>query len=362
MLHTLSVIAGRTFVFKDFLKYLDLAIQVDAEERGEDGVCYYFHREKESTTLYAIVDEGKGELSLCMDGLASYADYKFFPYLADCLHQFLNRSPLTVDGQPVFDFCNEEWMAEAIGEEIAGLKSVLSIAPRYYLTLPFRPYSYVSKEMLAEYGVSLHSSTPRIYGYIQFLMKQHRIKEATEEELASDRQLEDQEFTVDVPQHVSIGRVKSWQLDGAETWESFAEEDIRMLLELGEGFRHGKKVEGVVLNDLGTLFQEGIGVAQDGDRAAYWFREAIRLGERWYAPSNLGDLYRKGCGALAPSLTEAFKAYCVSEDPYAHYRIGQAYEEGWTGAPDMDKAMEWYRRAADERHHLAVRRLKQAQA
>lgn len=216
--------------------------------------------------------------------------------------------------------------------------------------------------MLAEYGVSLHSSTPRIYGYIQFLMKQHRMKEATEEELASDRQLEDQEFTVDVPQHVSIGRVKSWQLDGAETWESFAAEDVRMLLELGEGFRHGKKVEGVVLNDLGTLFQEGIGVAQDGDRAAYWFREAIRLGERWYAPSNLGDLYRKGCGALAPSLTEAFKAYCVSEDPYAHYRIGQAYEEGWTGAPDMDKAMEWYRRAADERHHLAIRRLKQVQA
>ena len=124
----------------------------------------------------------------------------------------------------------------------------------------------------------------------------------------------------------------------------------------------GSRVEGVVLNDLGTLFQEGIGVAQDGDRAAYWFREAIRLGERWYAPSNLGDLYRKGCGTLAPSLTEAFKAYCVSEDPYAHYRIGQAYEEGWTGAPDMDKAMEWYRRAADERHHLAIRRLKQVQA
>ena len=116
-------------------------------------------------------------------------------------------------------------------------------------------------------------------------------------------------------------------------------------------------MDGVVLNDLGTIYQEGIGVAQDGYLAEYWFEQATQQGDRHYAPTNLGDLYRKGCGTLPASLPHAFQAYMRSDDPYAHYRIGQAYEEGWLGYTDMDKAMQWYRQAAKEGHHLAVKRL-----
>ena len=53
----------------------------------------------------------------------------------------------------------------------------------------------------------------------------------------------------------------------------------------------------------------------------------------------------------------AFDAYHLSIDPYAAYRIGQAYEEGWTGIPDLEKAMEWYEKAAAQKHHLALKRL-----
>ena len=53
----------------------------------------------------------------------------------------------------------------------------------------------------------------------------------------------------------------------------------------------------------------------------------------------------------------AFKAYSQSIDPYAHYRIGQAYEEGWIGEPQAALAMQWYRKAAEEGHHLAIKRL-----
>ena len=61
---------------------------------------------------------------------------------------------------------------------------------------------------------------------------------------------------------------------------------------------------------------------------------------------------------IARDLKKAFDAYQLSIDPYAHYRIGQAYEEGWTGEPNMKKAMKWYQQAAEEGHHLAIKRLK----
>ena len=171
---------------------------------------------------------------------------------------------------------------------------------------------------------------------------------------------DDGEVEVDVPQHVPVGKVKSWQTDGAETWESFSREDVELLLQLAEGYRQGKEVAGVVLNDIGTLYQEGVGIPVDKHQAEYWFRQAISAGDRMYAPSNLGDLYRKGGPGFPVSLPLAMQAYRLSEDPYAHYRIGQAYEEGWNGDPDPEKAFYWYRKAADEGHHLAIRRLRKA--
>lgn len=359
MLHVLPITSRYPVAFElsHFLRELEVPVSVEAEGTDGDSIYYYLKRPQHSTTFFVLAEHGEGSYEIWMDGMASFADYRFFPYLADCLHQFLNGAPLQIEEMSVFEYYNEEWIAEAIGEEVATLKSVLSIAPRYYLTLPFQPFTYVSKEMLAEVAVGLHSSTPRIYGYTQFLMRNCRLKQATPEEVAADEALSANEIMVDVPQHVSIGKVKSWQLDGAETWESYAAEDVQMLQALGECFVQGKEVDGVVLNDLGTIYQEGIGVSQDGYLAAYWFEQAIRQGDHHYAPTNLGDLYRKGCGELSTSLYKAFQAYLRSNDPYAHYRIGQAYEEGWLGYTDMEKAMCWYRQAAKEGHHLALKRL-----
>lgn len=359
MLHILPVISHNRTLFNlsHFLTDLEVPVRLEAEGADATATYYYLSRPEHSTTLLGLVDYGEGSYEVWLDGMASFTDYRFFPYFADCLHRFLNGTSLQTKGMSVFEYYNEEWVANAIGEEIATLKSVLSIAPRYYLNLPFEPYTYVSEELLAEVGAGLHSSTPRIYGYVQFLMRNNRLRQATDGEVAEDEALSENEIMVDVPQHVSIGKVKSWQLDGAEAWESYSEEDVRMLQALGERFRHGEGVDGVVLNDLGTLYQEGIGVAKDGCLAEYWFEQAMRQGDCHYAPTNLGDLYRKGCGVLPVSLPQAFQAYLRSDDPYAHYRIGQAYEEGWLGDTDMEKAMRWYERAAKEGHHLAIKRL-----
>ena len=54
---------------------------------------------------------------------------------------------------------------------------------------------------------------------------------------------------------------------------SFSREDVDMLLELGKEYREGTPVDGVVLNDIGTLYQEGVGVFPDGYQAEFWFKE-----------------------------------------------------------------------------------------
>lgn len=50
----------------------------------------------------------------------------------------------------------------------------------------------------------------------------------------------------------------------------------------------------------------------------------------------------------------AVEAYHLSDDPYAWYRIGQSFEEGWLEAPNMEIAMQWYKKAAAAHHHLAI--------
>jgi TPR repeat protein len=169
---------------------------------------------------------------------------------------------------------------------------------------------------------------------------------------------EEDEIEVDVPQHEPIGRVKSWQLDGSETYETYSQEDVEHLLRLANEYKAGRPLHGVVLNDIGTIHQEGIGMPVNGEAAIYWFKEAYKNGDKLYAPTNLGDLYRKGCGVVESDLKQAFEAYQLSTDPYAHYRIGQAYEEGWICEPDLKNAMKWYKQAAKEGHHLAIKRLK----
>lgn len=350
MTSSIIIYTDKDFRCEEFLEYADIPT-LSLYAFMPNG--WMFVRKGISTTIFLLQQTGEG-YELFVDNLAAYSDLRLFPYLADSVAKFLDGE--TDGGEALYSTYDEEWAEEVISEEIAMLKGTLSVAPRYYLSLPLEADTYVSLPVFYEFGVNLHSSTPRIYGYIQYMI-QNGILPTGEipENCFSEETLE-----VDIPQHESVGRVKSWQLDGSETYESYSREDVSHLLALAEEYHKGRKLHGVVLNDIGTLFHEGVGVTVDGAAAVYWFREAIKAGDTLYAATNLGDLYRKGCGNVAPSLADALAAYRSSVDPYAHYRIGQAYEEGWTGEKDIEKAMQWYRRAADEGHHLAIRRLSNA--
>ena len=352
---TLLIHSKHTLDFGDFQDYLEIPnLVLDFINEMPESIHWYFHREGTSTTLFAITSNLQDTYEVSIDNLASYDDLKFFPYLVDSLAKFLQGE---VDIDNLYEELDEDWIEETIAEEIAYLKATLSIAPQYFVAQPLDDLAYVSIDILQPFGVNLHSSTPRIYGYIQYLMRRHLLpclKDWDEMNVPDT----DEEVEVDIPQHEAIGRVKSWQLDGSETYETYSQEDVEHLLSLASKYKEGKPLHGVVLNDIGTIHQEGIGITIDGESAIYWFKEAYKQGDNLYAPTNLGDLYRKGCGNVSADLKKAFEAYQLSVDPYAHYRIGQAYEEGWMCKSDMEKAMKWYQQAAEEGHHLAIKRLK----
>lgn len=283
-----------------------------------------------------------------------------FPYILDVLSQCVSGEHYLYEGKSAYQFFSEDWIADAMGEEIAYLKAWLNHFERYYLDMPLVEGSYVTKELLNQHGVCLHSSTPRIYGYIHYLMAYDRLPS---DPSCSDIEVPEIE-SLDAPQHVSIGRVKSWMLDGSETWESYSREDVELLLDIAARYRSGQiDIKGVVLNDIKTIFQMGVGVSKSGSEAAYWFQQGYEQGDHWFSLTNLGDLYRKGCGEVEPDLRKTLEAYTLSEDPYSWYRIGQAWEEGWIPErKDLNHAIVWYKKAAEAGHHLAIKAMKRLES
>lgn len=362
MVYTITINSEKKFDIDMFLSQFEVDMKIEMEGYDDEYDYFYLSRPGFSTSMFLVASNRIDEISVSIDMLASYDDYKFFPFITDSINMYLNGESLKIDGKRVYDTLNEEWIADCIGEEVAMLKSTLSVFHKYYQELPLLPGTYVSMKQLADFGVNLHSSTPRIYGYIQYILRKGLALTSTEEEIMAEQETfhELSNIEVDVPQHISIGRVKSWQIDGSETWESYSKEDVDMLVNLSVKYVENREITdiyGVVMNDIGTIYQEGIGVDIDGEKAIFWYEQAILHGDLLYAASNLGDLYRKGCGKVKSSLSKAFDAYMHSEDYYAMYRVGQAYEEGWIGKPDIDEAMRWYRKAAKHGHHLAIKRL-----
>lgn len=350
--------------FKAYLQFMSMSDRVELafQRPTEEGHEWYFYRPLSSTTAFIITFQKPDRYIISMDCLASVDDYKFFPYLVDSLAQHLKGKIEELDEtETIYQRLNEEWMEETIADEIARIKGTLTIFPKYYICQSLVGAAYVSTQALGRFGVTLTSATPRIYGYIQHLMLHDLIPIATQEEIAYENSHPmvdaEEDYDVDIPQHQSIGRVKSWQLNGEETFESYSKEDVDLLLNLAVKYLNGAKIDGVVLNDIGTIYQEGIGTTQDGEIAAKWFQRAYNEGDTLYAPTNLGDLYRKGGVNVEKSLPKAFAYYQKSTDPYSFYRIGQAYEEGWIDIPNQDMATVWYHKAAEAGHHLALKKL-----
>lgn len=110
-------------------------------------------------------------------------------------------------------------------------------------------------------------------------------------------------------------------------------------------------------NDIGTFFEDGVCVEKDIDLAKFWYEQAIDNGND-LARSNLADIYRKGTGGTPKDLKRAFELYKACGLPYAHYRCGEFYENGWGTEVNIAEAKRYYSLAVAEGHPLALKRMR----
>jgi TPR repeat protein len=100
-------------------------------------------------------------------------------------------------------------------------------------------------------------------------------------------------------------------------------------------------------NNLGGLYENGLGVPQDPAMAAHWYRKAADQGES-SAENNLGRLYENGNG-VAKDEAQAVRWYRMAADQgYApsESNLGRVYEAGLGIAKDEATAAMWYAKAA----------------
>ncbi len=137
----------------------------------------------------------------------------------------------------------------------------------------------------------------------------------------------------------------------------FDKEYVEWLLDLLKNHPDYKALtEADVQNDIGIIFESGIMVKKDIHKAVYWYERAAKQGDD-LAMSNLADILRKGSQGYPKNMKRAFALYKRCGLPYAHYRVGEFYENGWGTDKNLDEAKRYYRLAYKERHALAIKKL-----
>lgn len=116
--------------------------------------------------------------------------------------------------------------------------------------------------------------------------------------------------------------------------------------------------ESDLYNSIGSFFDDGICVEPNMEVAVYWYERAIAL-DNDLARSNLADILRKGSKGYPKDLKRAFELYKACGLPYAHYRCGEFYENGWGVEKDLGKAKTYYMLAYNEGHGLAKKKRKE---
>lgn len=106
-------------------------------------------------------------------------------------------------------------------------------------------------------------------------------------------------------------------------------------------------------NNVGTMYEFGMGVRRDPAQAESWYRKAAEKGyER--ARSNLArmETYNRANLALGrkdyPAALETIRPLAEAGYRYAQRFMGSIYEWGWGVSADIPKAMDWYSKAADQ--------------
>lgn len=101
-------------------------------------------------------------------------------------------------------------------------------------------------------------------------------------------------------------------------------------------------------NELGRYFENGVGVAKDIGKAAFWYRRAFEQGEP-NAAYNLAMLARDGHvpDITSRDLREMFRYAAEAGIPAAQGQYGLALRQGLGGPRDVAASLRWLRMAAE---------------
>ena len=114
-------------------------------------------------------------------------------------------------------------------------------------------------------------------------------------------------------------------------------------------------------NNLGLMYEHGMGVPQDYERAVEWYLKAAEQANA-SAENNLGLMFEKGLG-VKQSYAKAKEWYEKASEhgnKRATYNLGLMYHNGRGVKKDVMKAAELYRKAAEKDHanaHIALGRM-----
>ena len=110
--------------------------------------------------------------------------------------------------------------------------------------------------------------------------------------------------------------------------------------------------------ELGFMYIDGKGVAQDYAEAAKWLKKAAEQGHA-EAQYNLGAAYLSGSG-VARDEAEALKWFRKAAElnnAEAQFNLGVAYAQGQLVPQDLAEAVKWLRKAAEQNHAEAQSKL-----
>ena len=132
-----------------------------------------------------------------------------------------------------------------------------------------------------------------------------------------------------------------------------------------EEYKKAKELALSIPNDsyaqfcLGRIYDEGLGVPQDYEQAAIWYRKAAEQGD---APAQwiLGFMYQYGNG-VSQNYGQAVKWYYKAAEQgnvYGQYYLGTMYEHGNGVTKNIHEARKWYEKAAAQGDEDAKEALK----
>ncbi len=109
--------------------------------------------------------------------------------------------------------------------------------------------------------------------------------------------------------------------------------------------------------NIGHLYRNGLGVAQDFAEAMKWYRKAAELGLPG-AQANLADMLERGQGLDTPNPVEAakwFQTAGLQGHVVARFRLARMLAKGNGVAANPKAAIRWYEAAAEGGHPTAGR-------